>query len=408
MTNLVKLNCGVQHYDWGKAAADSFVARMKHETTSDKKFAELWVGTHVNCPSRLLSGELLSDFLRQPAVASHFFSPIQQKQPEFRDTVPFLLKILSIRTALSIQAHPNKKLAEKLFRENPSKYKDPNHKPELIVALTHFEALCCFRPLKDILNMLQAVPSLTTLLSVSIANVKNMSEKEAIKSLMTHMYTLDAEEHTKALREHAAAVSKKGKSASTEDLIFLRLMSQYPDDIGCWMIYFLNYVQMEPGEGLFLSDSEPHAYLFGDGVEIMASSDNVVRAGLTPKWKDVPTLLSMLKYSTNGLEQAFYSRYQNPDKEGWEVQQYCPPQEFPEFSLYRIEYSGQSKGETCISIPTIGLGFCLAGECVVNGTPVVEGDCFAVPYGSVTCSANGHCLLFIASMNNIFDKISKV
>ncbi|KAH9578803.1 Mannose-6-phosphate isomerase [Trypanosoma melophagium] len=408
MTQLVKLNCGVQHYDWGKVAADSFVARMKHETTNNKKYAELWVGTHVNCPSRLLSGKLLADYLREPVVASRFFSPLQQKQAEFRDTVPFLLKILSIQTALSIQAHPNKKLAEKLHRENPGKYKDPNHKPELIVALNHFEALCCFRPLEDILNMLHSVPSLSALLAVSIANAQNTIEKEAIKDMMTLMYTLDAEQHTKALREHAATVSKKGKSASAEDLVFLRLMSQYPDDIGCWMIYFLNYVQMEPGEGLFLSDSEPHAYIFGDGVEIMASSDNVVRAGLTPKWKDVPTLLSMLKYNTNGLEQAMYKRQQTPDKEQWEVQHYCPPHKFPEFSLYRIEHSTQSEGEVSITLPTIGLGFCLAGEGVVNGTPVAEGDCFAVPYGPLRCKANGRCLLFVASMNDVFDKISKV
>ncbi|PWU97029.1 putative phosphomannose isomerase [Trypanosoma cruzi] len=127
MVGLVKLDCGVQHYDWGKVAAESFVAKMKHETDGTRKYAELWVGTHMNCPSRLLSGQLLGEYLRDPGIASSFFSPEHQSNVELRNNVPFLLKVLSVQTALSIQAHPNKKLAEKLHRENPSKYKDNNH-----------------------------------------------------------------------------------------------------------------------------------------------------------------------------------------------------------------------------------------------------------------------------------------
>ncbi|KAF5223150.1 hypothetical protein ECC02_003689 [Trypanosoma cruzi] len=400
MVGLVKLDCGVQHYDWGKVAAESFVAKMKHETDGTRKYAELWVGTHMNCPSRLFSGQLLGEYLRDPGIANSFFSPEHQSNVELRNNVPFLLKVLSVQTALSIQAHPNKKLAEKLHRENPSKYKDNNHKPELIVALTPFEALCCFRPLQEILCLVESTKPLKTLLwNVAVVSAKE-SEGDLIEGMMRVLYSLNPEVHTKALREHAAAVSAKGEAASTEDRLFLRLISQYPDDIGCWMLYFLNYVQMEPGQGLFLSDSEPHAYLYGDGVEIMANSDNVVRAGLTPKWKDVPTLLEMLHYNTNGLERAKYERYRAAEGEAWEVQRYSPPGRFTEFSLYRMEHVAQKASETCVNLPNIGLGFCLGGEGVVNGTHVAEGDCFAVPHGPLKCEANGRCVLFVASTND--------
>ncbi|RNF06227.1 putative phosphomannose isomerase [Trypanosoma rangeli] len=401
MTGYVKLDCGVQHYAWGKTASESFVAKMKHETDDTRRYAELWVGTHVNCPSHLQSGQLLEDYLREPSVATRFFSPAQQRTAEFRDKVPFLLKVLSVQTALSIQAHPCKQLAVKLHRENPSKYKDPNHKPELLVALTRFEALCCFRPLHEILRLVESAKPLKSLLGKVTTVSTKEKETSVIKAMMHVVYDVNPELQTKALREHAAAVRVKGEAASMEDRLFLRLMSQYPDDIGCWMVYFLNYVQMEPGQGLFLEDSEPHAYLHGDGVEVMASSDNVVRAGLTPKWKDVPTLLGMLRYNTDGLERAKYERHRAAGKESWEVQRYCPPARFPEFSLYRLQHVAQTKGKTCVQLPSVGLGFCVAGKGVVNGTPVTKGDCFAVPYGTLTCEADGSCVLFVASTNDL-------
>ncbi|KEG15386.1 phosphomannose isomerase [Trypanosoma grayi] len=408
MTELVRLECGVQHYDWGKSASDSFIAKMKHVSSGDKKYAELWVGTHPNCPSRTQSGQLLSEYIANPTVAPRFLSASQQRHPEFRNSVPFLLKVLSIQTALSIQAHPNKALAQKLHLDNPTKYKDPNHKPELIVALTPFEALCCFRPLCDILRLVRKVPPLSTLLGCATEFPAGNSEKDTVKSMMSLLYNLDAERHTKALREHVGAVMAQGDTASTEDRLFVRLMSQYPDDIGCWMVYFLNYVQMEPGQGLFLADSEPHAYIYGDGVEIMASSDNVVRAGLTPKWKDVPTLLDMLSYNTKGLQRAKYERQRAQGGLEWEVQHYCPPREFPEFSLYRIEHTAQTAGSASVTLPTIGLGFCLGGEGFVNGTRVVKGDCFAVPYGQVKCEAERNFLVFVASMNTSVQQMSRV
>nr|CCC95990.1 unnamed protein product [Trypanosoma congolense IL3000] len=400
MSNCMKLNCGVQHYAWGKHARDSFIAKMKGESDKEGKYAELWVGTHVNCPSKTVSGQLLSDFLLEHQNMTRFFHPKHQQDPRFCNCVPFLLKVLSIQTALSIQAHPNKKLAERLHRENPDKYKDPNHKPELIIALTPFEALCCFRPLRDVARFVDAAPPLKAMLGAAAVIEGDVDDKRTLKRMMDIVYNTDAEKHASALRQHAEALRGRGAILCKEDTLFLRVLAQYPNDMGCWMVYFLNYLVLQPGDGLFLADSEPHAYLFGDGVEIMASSDNVVRAGLTPKWKDVPTLLEMLRYSTDGLEGAMFRRQRARGDEQWEIQYYAPPCEFPDFSIYRLEHVSSSNGRASVMLPTVGLGFCVGGSGMVNGEGVSMGDCFMVPYGEMKFEARGECKLFVASMND--------
>lgn len=418
MSNLVKLDAGYQNYAWGKPAKNSFVAKMKglSNDPAEKRYAELWVGTHPSCPSRLCDGdkELLSDFLKKPDNAKKFYSPEQEALPDLRDQVPYLLKILSISTALSIQAHPNKTLAKKLHAANPDKYKDANHKPELICALTPFQALCCFRSLREIVTFIKASPELAGLVSARKvlgpldrfkAPVGDSNEEKAmLKELLTALYAVDEPTCTAALRSHLARV--KASPACKEDKVFTTVYDQYPDDVGCWMIYILNYVEMVPGEALFLSEDEPHAYISGDGVEIMASSDNVVRAGLTPKWKDVPTLISMLKYNTSGLAQARHARKTGETPSGWQTQYYQPPTTFPDFSLFRYEYEHtQGDGRVVTELPTIGLGFCLEGEALVNGTKVVAGECFAVPYGKVEVKAQAKkALVFIATTNQLRKK----
>ncbi|EPY26692.1 mannose-6-phosphate isomerase [Angomonas deanei] len=415
MTDLVKLDVGFQNYDWGKEAKDSFVARMKglSNDTSGKHYAELWVGTHPNCPSYVIDGENkipLAEFIAKPENTYKYLSRTHQRGP-FKDTIPYLLKILSIRTALSIQSHPCKALAEKLHKENPDKYKDPNHKPELICAISPFEALCCFRSLQQVVRFLKASPELAALVKAEevvgewwsegakFPEADSPKEKKALKGLMTNLYKADQESVKTGLRAHLKRV--KANPSCTEDKVFARVYDQYPDDVGCWMVYILNYVQMTKGQALFLSDSEPHAYISGDGVEIMASSDNVVRAGLTPKWKDVPTLINMLKYDTTGLQKARHqcNRLENAGR--WQVQYYQPPRAFPDFSLFRIEHDEHTgTGTATCNLPTIGLGFCLFGKAKVNNHEIVAGECFAVPYGEVEIQAtNSRALLFIASMN---------
>lgn len=409
----VFLDAGYQQYAWGKSASTSVVAKMKglSEKPDDQKFAELWVGTHPSCPTLISgTGETLDEFLKKDGNESKFFSAAHANS-KFSGTVPFLLKILSIQTALSIQAHPCKALAEQLHNNDPKNYKDPNHKPELICALTPMEALCSFRSLSEVAKFVKSIPELGNVLNATevfgpllssseFPPADSEEEKGVLKALMQYLYNLDNDSNVKALRSHL----EKAKSHSNfpEDKVFVRLYEQYPDDVGCWMIYVLNYVQMKPGQALFLRDSEPHAYISGDGVEIMACSDNVVRAGLTPKWKDVPTLLSMLTYSTKGLQTARHERKEKEDDAKWQVQYYQPPPTFPDFSIYRFEYNNDGVGTTSAELPTIGLGFCIEGSAKVNGVEVKATDCFAVPFGKVSVTANGErCLLFISSTNDL-------
>jgi mannose-6-phosphate isomerase len=418
MSELIKIDAGFQNYAWGKDAKSSFVAKMKglSNDTSGKYYAELWVGTHPSCPSKVAdsNGELLDDFLKKPKNQKKYFSPAHQATA-FRNTVPYLLKILSIRTALSIQAHPCKRLAEQLHAKLPDKYKDPNHKPELICALTPFEALCCFRSLKDIIVFLKKIPEMAHLVEAEqvlgkywnacasdLPEADSVEEKHVLKVMMEKLYAVPDDVCTKALRAHLKRVKDSGDKCP-EDEVFARTYGQYPDDVGCWMVYFLNYVQMVPGQALFLSDSEPHAYISGEGVEIMACSDNVVRAGLTPKWKDVHTLINMLKYDTTGLASARHDKSTKEDAAKWQVQYYQPPKQFPDFSLYRLQYDHSSgDGETSVTLPTIGLGFCVEGMAKVNGVQVKAGDCFAVPYGKMTCQAEGKkSLVFVSSTNDL-------
>lgn len=253
--------------------------------------------------------------------------------------LPFLVKVLSVNQALSVQAHPNKTLAAKLHAARPDVYKDANHKPELALALTPFEAMCGFRPLPDIVAGIEACPELRDLVgdgplaalaalcesagddaspataspaaaaasTAATAGSPTASEggpaSSAAKAALRDAFAAfmaNAKDES-LVREAATALvarlrgEEATKKSPNRELI-LRLADKYPGDIGLFAPCWLNVVTLQPGSAIFLGAGEPHAYLSGDCVECMATSDNVVRAGLTPKLKDVPTLVSMLTY----------------------------------------------------------------------------------------------------------------
>ena len=285
------------------------------------------MGTHPSLPSKDLETQRSLLDLVQDNQA--LMTPeISQR---YGNKLPFLFKILSITKALSIQAHPNKKLAEQLHTRNSKNYPDDNHKPEMTIAVTPFDGLCGFRPLDQISHFLQHIPSLRQLVGESAAN-------NFISTVKGHESTTDSSQIQKnkqtlkdifsALMSHATNAStlksasesliSSAKSDSTnfaggggpsptsgDELakLVMRLDGQFPGDIGLFVLFFLNYIQLEEGEAMFLQADDIHAYLSGDIVECMASSDNVVRAGFTPKFKDVDTLTSMLTYSYAPIEE---------------------------------------------------------------------------------------------------------
>ncbi|CAG8504428.1 mannose-6-phosphate isomerase [Gigaspora rosea] len=311
--SVCRLRCAAQNYAWGKLGTDSKVAQYikgfdDFTIESNKPYAELWMGTHPSGPSSLIA---------QPTT---FLKDVIKSNPElitpelakiFDGDLPFLFKVLSVGKALSIQAHPDKKLGKELFEKYPNIYKDPNHKPEMAVAITEFEALCGFRPLEEIIDFLSEYPEFRDIVGNNVASSfiqtvsgrecsKNVEEiesnKVALRQLFTSLMTADSNNVVTCVKTLISRIQHYDNPKGSTQELLVRLNEQFPGDVGIFCVLMLNYIKLAPGQAMFLGANEPHAYLFGDCVECMATSDNVVRAGLTPKFKDVPILVNMLTY----------------------------------------------------------------------------------------------------------------
>lgn len=325
MSQLFRIDCGFQNYDWGKvgtaSAVAQFAASSNPQTKIDesKPYAELWMGTHPSVPSKVvdetsLEGKVLRDVVGSnpakylhPSVVAKFGSDKE---------LPFLFKVLSIEKVLSIQAHPDKALARQLHANDPKNYPDDNHKPEMAIAVTDFEGFCGFKPLDQIAATLAAVPEFHDIIGAEIADAFTAGIKPAAE-----VGSADDKANRKLLQQVfgklmntdesviAAKAAKLVERAQTHPdvldalapglaALILRLNAQFPNDIGLFCgCLMLNHVRLNAGEAMFLQAKDPHAYISGDIIECMAASDNVVRAGFTPKFKDVVNLVDMLTYS---------------------------------------------------------------------------------------------------------------
>ncbi|KAH6983370.1 mannose-6-phosphate isomerase [Ilyonectria sp. MPI-CAGE-AT-0026] len=389
---LLRLQCGVNSYAWGKQGLDSAAARFAAATPaegvtieSDKPYAELWMGTHPSNPSRdVATGRTLLDIFsdNQAFLSSNIAA-------RYANKLPFLFKVLSISKALSIQAHPNKSLAEQLHARDPKNYPDDNHKPEMAIAITPFQGLCGFRPLAEIAHFLEAVPALKSLVgdeaakefaaaaedpAEGVTDSKKAALKKAFGALMSSSPESIAEQTSKLVEQATAegAEFAAGGVASTsgETLAGLvkQLQSEFGNDIGLFVLFFLNYVTLEPGEALFLVADDIHAYVSGDIMECMASSDNVVRAGFTPKFKDVTTLVDMLTYNFAPIDQQkmtpteypYVTLNRNGYSSGSSVELYDPP--IDEFAVVRALLRGDGAKATFESLDGPSIIICTSGK----------------------------------------------
>lgn len=242
------------------------------------------MGTHPSNPSKdLTTGRTLLDLVQDNQALMS--SAISKK---YEEKLPFLFKVLSINKALSIQAHPNKKLAEQLHKKDSKNYPDDNHKPEMTIAITPFDGLCGFRPLVEVSQFLQNVPSLRSLVGEEEAK----KFEQAVKGQETSDDTSKMEENKKALQaaftslmeskpedvkqaapkliqqakdEGAKFAGSGGPSNDGQELadLMVRLDGQFPGDLGLFVSFFLNYVKLEVGEAMFLKADDIHAYLSG-------------------------------------------------------------------------------------------------------------------------------------------------
>ncbi len=298
------LNCVPQCYSWGKIGADSLIARLLPAYDVNVPYAELWAGAHPKAPStaNIAGNALTLDALIRQDPAGILGAHIAAR---FGNQLPFLFKVLSVGHALSIQAHPDKVLAEKLHCRAPEHYPDSNHKPELAIALTTMELLYGFKNIPAIAADFAALPPLQHLigdtLAGRLAREKEKSNPELLKEIYRRIVASERGERDRHGGELISTLRAKQPRTSLEQLVIGFSELYGVSDIGIFSCFLLNYVILNPGEGVFVASNIPHAYLKGDLVECMANSDNVVRAGLTPKFQDIETLVEMLNYESAPL-----------------------------------------------------------------------------------------------------------
>ncbi|WP_044620597.1 mannose-6-phosphate isomerase, class I [Photobacterium gaetbulicola] len=284
----------IQDYAWGSTTSIGQLFGI--ENPEGKPQAEIWMGAHQNgCSQIEVDGKptLLSDFIEADKA-----NLIGADTAETFGELPYLFKVLAAEKALSIQVHPSKAQAEAGFAKEEEQgvprtagnrnYKDPNHKPELVYALTPYQAMNGFREFGQIVSYFRAleIEEIHALVAALEAN----QNEQGLEGFFEAMLSLDGE----AKESSVAKLLAYADAHKDEELfaLILDLAEQYPGDIGLFAPLMLNTLTLQPGEAMFLDACTPHAYIKGTGLEIMANSDNVLRAGLTPKYMDVPELVA--------------------------------------------------------------------------------------------------------------------
>lgn len=295
---LFYLNGKVQHYAWGGYA---YIPTLLGLPITDQPAAEYWMGAHQSAPS-LVDEQPLNDY-----IAARPVEILGQAAADRFGQLPYLFKILDVKDMLSIQVHPTKAEAEEGFaRENAAgiplnapnrNYKDDNHKPEIMVALSEFWLLHGFLPENKLKAVLREVPEFAPLAPVF--------DQEGYFGLYKKVMEMPQDEVNSMLRPLAERVlpAYQQQLLDKKDPAFWagRAIANDPEgmgwlDRGIFSIYFFNIVYAAPGEAVFQDAGIPHAYLEGQNAELMANSDNVLRGGLTPKHIDVEELLKHTRF----------------------------------------------------------------------------------------------------------------
>lgn len=305
---MYRLTNAVRNYAWG--TADVIPQLLGIEATGQPQ-AELWVGAHPSDPSMADTSagrRSLADVIAADPEATLG----QEIAVRFNGMLPFLMKVLSAAEPLSLQAHPSRERARAGYAaENAAgvpldsplrNYKDANHKPELVFALTSFEALNGFKnPAESValLELLSGRPGGCAVLDDLISDLSESDESAALRHATQRLLTLDTRDAVTAVTEVVAACAGLDHvSARTA----IELDRHHPGDAGVILSLLLNRVSLAPGEAMYLSAGNLHSYLRGTAVEIMATSDNVLRGGLTPKHIDVPELLAVVEFVSGAPE----------------------------------------------------------------------------------------------------------
>lgn len=353
MQKLINL---VQNYAWGSKSALTELYGIANP--NGLPMAELWMGAHPRSSSKIEDASGQPQSLRE-VIDQDKTALLGQTVAERFGELPFLFKVLCADQPLSIQVHPNKQASEIGFaKENAAgipldaaerNYKDPNHKPELVFALTPFLAMNAFREFSDIISLLQPVAGAHQV----IAHFLAQPDADSLSQLFASLLNMQGEEKSHALAVlKATLASQQGEPWET-----IRFISEfYPDDSGLFSPLLLNVVKLNPGEAMFLFAETPHAYLKGVALEVMANSDNVLRAGLTPKYIDIPELVANVKFVPKPAAELLTA----PEQRGAELDFPIPVADFA-FSLHDLSTSVSTLAQSSAAIL-----FCVEGEAVLS------------------------------------------
>lgn len=330
---IAKLSNTIQPYDWGSSTL--IPEYLGIENRNGSPMAELWMGAHPKAPSRV---EETADTLLELIEAHPDQTVGKDVRVRFGPRLPFLFKVLAAERGLSIQAHPNLEQARAGFaREEAAgtpvdapnrNYRDDNHKPEIICALSEFWALCGFRPVRDIATEFGGgrFPAL-------LQEVDDIESPGGLRRFFEALMRAEGEERSSCIDAGLEWARARASDAETNRYSWvLELHRQFGDDVGVLAPLYLNCIRLEPNQALGLSAGVLHAYLRGIGIELMANSDNVLRGGCTGKHVDVDELLSVLTF------EAGEPRVQDGTRLSSVETSYAS--DFDEFRLSRLEFDG--------------------------------------------------------------------
>ncbi|MQA14182.1 MAG: mannose-6-phosphate isomerase, class I [Pseudonocardiaceae bacterium] len=281
---LYRLSCPIKNYDWGSVDA---LPRLLGRPADGRPQAEMWVGAHPSAPSIATDQRgravPLDRLLESDPVLLH------DGHPWAWSRLPFLLKVLAPERPLSLQVHPDSARAAARFAEQRPGYQDPWHKPEMIYALEPFEALCGFTRADRAADLLDClgVPALAGI-------IDRLTGRDGIRQATHRLLSMDSQQAGDLVAAVVRAARSRPEPAYATAV---HLAGFHPTDPGVIVSMLLNRVTLAPGEAMFVPPNTVHTYIRGVGIEVMATSDNVLRAGLTGKRIDVAELLDTTDYS---------------------------------------------------------------------------------------------------------------
>lgn len=389
-----KLIPSVQAYSWGSR---TLIQQLRGEEPSTKPLAELWYGAHPTAPSTIDAVPLTDIIAANPE--QELGSDVIKR---YGERLPFLLKLLAADQPLSLQAHPSLAQAKEGFaRENDKgialdarerNYRDDNHKPELMVAITEFHAMAGFRPLARTRQLFEQLdcPQLDHYASLipEHAEYSQAVEEGDLRALFTTWITIPSAARVpliEAVVDAARRVQDRVEPWMQQVLHrVIDLQERHPGDIGVLGALLLNQIVLQPGEAIYLDAGNLHAYVSGLGVEIMANSDNVLRGGLTPKYVDIPELVHVLRFEP----------LEDPVVKPHSGEYSIPAREFA-LRTYNVE------GSMSIDHDGPAIMLCTKGEVRAGEASLTPSEALWVSAQDPAIKVSGVGELFIASVGSI-------